>query len=108
MEPATRLCRAVLQLAGRVPASAGTAVGARTASGMGPGEVIGILERWVVLVLLFGQAYAALGFIVTAKTLARHKQMEEREFAEYFLIGTLTSVLSAMAIAAGLRWFLGA
>lgn len=104
MEPATRACRAVLQLSGRVaiaaPSPTEQGVPARA---LGAGEVIGILERWILVVLLVGQQYAALGFVVTAKTLARHKQMEERAFAEYFLVGTLTSMLIAMAVAAMLR-----
>ena len=44
------------------------------------------------------------GFIVAAKSLARHKRFEtDSEFAEYFLVGTLASVLAAVAVAELLR-----
>ncbi|HOD90893.1 MAG TPA: DUF3307 domain-containing protein, partial [Thermotogota bacterium] len=35
-------------------------------------------------------------FILTAKSLARFKQLNDRDFAEYYLIGTLFSVLIAL------------
>jgi hypothetical protein len=43
---------------------------------------------------------AAVGFVVAAKTLARFKQLDDRDFAEYYLLGTLASV--AVAIGSGL------
>jgi len=61
------------------------------------GATIGILERLVVCVLvLVGQA-AAIGFVVAAKTLARFRQLDDRHFAEYYLVGTLASVTLALA-----------
>ena len=43
---------------------------------------------------------AAIGFVVAAKTLARFKQLDDRRFAEYYLLGTLASV--SVALASGL------
>jgi hypothetical protein len=47
--------------------------------------------------------YAAVGWIIAAKSLARFKQLEDREFAEYFLVGTLASFLLAVLVGVGIR-----
>lgn len=58
------------------------------------GEFIGILERLTILILLGAGAYAAIGFVITAKSIARYNKIaEEPKFAEYYLIGTLMSTL---------------
>ena len=54
------------------------------------------MERAVGLTLVLLGEYGALGLIIAAKSLARFKALEDREFAEYFLIGTLTSLLLAL------------
>jgi len=59
---------------------------------IGAGEVIGILERYVTFVLILVGGFAAVGFVVAAKAAARYPQFKKREFAEYFLVGTLCSV----------------
>lgn len=57
---------------------------------------IGILEREIILMLgLMGQ-YGAIGFVLTAKSLARFKQLEDKSFAEKYLVGTLLSALIAI------------
>ena len=64
------------------------------------GRVIGILERYFIFaVLLAGADYAAIAVILAAKGFARFKQLDRREFAEYILIGTLASTLSAVLAA---------
>lgn len=60
------------------------------------GRVIGILERFLVLTLVLVDQWGALGLILAAKSLARFKDLDHREFSEYYLIGTLTSVLIAV------------
>ncbi|HEX6909207.1 MAG TPA: hypothetical protein VF142_02380 [Longimicrobium sp.] len=55
------------------------------------GRIIGILERFIVLLLMAVQAYQAIAFLMAAKGLIRSKDLESRDFAEYFLIGTLAS-----------------
>jgi hypothetical protein len=47
-----------------------------------------------------GPALTGPGFVVAAKTLARFRQLEDRSFAEYYLLGTLASV--AVALGSGL------
>ncbi len=63
------------------------------------GEAVGILERLLIVVLILGAADLAIGLVVAAKTLARFKQLEDREFAEYYLLGTLASVTIGVASA---------
>jgi hypothetical protein len=61
------------------------------------GRVIGILERWLMyLVVLSTNNLSAIAFIIAAKGLARMKQLDDKTFAEYMLIGTLLSMLSAV------------
>lgn len=60
----------------------------------GAGAVIGNMERILSAVFLVWGQVAAIGLIYTAKSIARFKQIENnRQFAEYYLIGTLFSIL---------------
>lgn len=60
------------------------------------GSWIGILEREIILMLgLFGQ-FDAIGFVLAAKSLARFKQLENKSFAEKYLVGTLLSACIAI------------
>lgn len=63
------------------------------------GRVIGTLERIAVYVLVIHDQYEALGLVLAAKGLARFNNLDDRDFAEYFLIGTFLSVVLAGAIA---------
>lgn len=63
------------------------------------GRVIGTLERIAVYVLVIHGQYEALGLVLAAKGLARFNNLDDRDFAEYFLIGTFLSVVLAGAIA---------
>lgn len=68
------------------------------------GRVIGFLERWLIyLVVLSTNDLTAIGFIIAAKGLARMKQLEDKDFAEYMLVGTFLSVLSAIIVG---KWIL--
>ncbi len=49
----------------------------------------------VALVLL--DAPTAIGFVLTAKSIARFKQLEDKDFAERYIVGTLLSVGIALA-----------
>jgi hypothetical protein len=61
------------------------------------GAAVGVLERLLVVALILGRADAGIGLVVAAKTLARFKQLEERRFAEKYLVGTLASIGIAVA-----------
>jgi hypothetical protein len=63
------------------------------------GEVIGILERLLVSVLVLARAEVAIGLVIAAKTIARFRQLDDRDFAEYYLLGTLASVAVAVVSA---------
>jgi hypothetical protein len=69
----------------------------------GAGFYIGILERLLVTSLIIFWPKldaAAIGLIFSAKSIARFPEFQKTRFAEYFLIGSLTSFL--VAIGAGL------
>jgi hypothetical protein len=63
------------------------------------GEAIGVLERLLIVTFVMTGAEAAVGFVVAAKTIARFKQLDDRGFAEYYLLGTLASVSVAIVSA---------
>jgi uncharacterized oligopeptide transporter (OPT) family protein len=46
---------------------------------------------------LSGQ-YAAIGFMLAAKSVARFKKFEEPDFAEQYIVGTLASIGAAVAL----------
>lgn len=56
------------------------------------GTMIGKLERMIIAVLLLNNQYGAIGLVLAAKSIARFKQMENKNFAEKYLVGTLASV----------------
>jgi hypothetical protein len=60
------------------------------------GEWIGILERILALTFVLTGSYTAIRFAVAAKSLARFKEMEDKNFAEYFLLGTSASLTTAV------------
>lgn len=60
------------------------------------GEAIGNLERLLILTLVLQQNYAPIGLVMAGKALARYKRLEEKNFAEYFLVGTFTSISIAL------------
>ena len=64
------------------------------------GRWIGNLERLLLLAIVAEGSYAALAFLMAAKSLIRSRDLENRQWAEYFLLGTLASV--AVSLAGGL------
>jgi hypothetical protein len=69
----------------------------------GAGRLIGILERTLTLILILAGEWAAMALLATAKSVARFDDLKDREFAEYYLVGTLTSLLVAILIGLALR-----
>ena len=58
------------------------------------GGFIGFLERLIILLLLSINQYSAIGLVLTAKSIARYNKItENKEFAEYYLLGTLLSTV---------------
>lgn len=71
------------------------------------GRFIGAIERIVLALAVAAGSYEALGFLVGAKGLIRAKEFDDRAFTEYFIIGSLVSVLIAMLGGIAIRYFLG-
>jgi hypothetical protein len=61
----------------------------------------------MVLTLWITGNPGAIGFVLTAKSIARFKEFDDREFAEYYLIGTLASMLLAVIGGIVLNWVYG-
>jgi hypothetical protein len=71
------------------------------------GRLIGNLERIVLTIVIAAGSYAALAFLVAAKGVVRSDEFQkDREFTEYFLIGSLASVLVALCAGMALRFAL--
>ena len=85
----------------KLPGGAGRYGDARQA-----GRCIGILERAIILTLTISGAYTSIAFVLTAKSIARYKELEDRDFAEYYIVGTLLSALIAIAGGLFLRRYL--
>jgi hypothetical protein len=65
------------------------------------GKWIGIIERIVILTLVFNHQYEAIGLLIAAKSLLRFSEANRPEIkTEYLLIGTLISI--TLAIVTGL------
>lgn len=63
------------------------------------GRMIGTIERIIMLIFIAVGQYAALGLVLTAKSIARYDKIsKEKDFAEYYLLGTLLSTLIVIVI----------
>ena len=59
---------------------------------------IGTIER-IIIFISIGQ-YSAIGLVLTAKSIARYDRIsKEKDFAEYYLLGTLISTVSVIVTA---------
>ncbi len=64
------------------------------------GRFIGTIERIIMLLLISIGQYAAIGLVLTAKSIARYDRIaKEKDFAEYYLLGTLMSTVIVILIA---------
>ncbi len=63
------------------------------------GRFIGYLERALVFMLVMSHQSGSIAFIIAAKAIIRFESAKHRPFAEYFLIGTFTSILIAVVVA---------
>lgn len=68
-----------------------------TADDSAKGKYIGIIERLLICLFVIYEVYPGLALVGAMKTLARFKMFDNRAFAEYYLIGTLLSLLIAAA-----------
>lgn len=65
-------------------------------TGFNTGAIIGKLERVLILTLGIMGLFSSIAIVLAAKSLARFKQLEDRDFAEKYLVGTLLSMILAI------------
>ncbi len=70
------------------------------------GRIIGILERSFYYFLILSNNLGGVAVIIALKSLARFKKLDQKEFAEYFLIGSLLSLAAAAIPAVFIRLLL--
>lgn len=69
----------------------------RKAEYQNAGRLIGTLERIIIIIMVLLKQYAAIGLVFTAKSIARYDEITKNpSFSEYYLVGTLLSVIIAM------------
>lgn len=83
-----------------------------TGGSEGAGRWIGILERFIIFLLIAGDEAGAAGLVVAAKAILRFPEItgdEPHLNAEYVLIGSLASWLVAIAAGLGVKamWMSG-
>ncbi len=87
------ICKATLRVsATKTPPEQGEHVSLRA------GRTIGVLERLLVFFGLSVGSWEMLAAVIALKTVARYAKLDEQNNAEYFLIGSLTSILWAAAL----------
>ena len=62
------------------------------------GRIVGILERVLMYIFIINGNISSIAFILTAKSIVRFKELNDKSFAEYFLVGTLLSSLLAIVV----------
>lgn len=67
------------------------------------GRTIGILERMLAFTLVVMGHWEGIGWLFAGKTVARFRELDNRAFSEYYLIGTLASLLFAAATGLAVR-----
>ena len=71
----------------------------------GAGSIIGFIERLLIAILYYNNQFSVIGLVITAKSVARYKRIEkEPMFAEYYLMGTLSSTLFAIVTILFINW----
>ena len=106
----TYVVRGILRKSGAVPMTTATE-GERKidVKEFNRGRLIGTLERVLLFAVVIAGSYEALGFIIAAKGLVRSREFEtSRDMTEYFLIGSLASVLVALATGSLARYVIRA
>ncbi len=93
-------CRAVLRASGapaapRPSVEASAPVAADEQNALAAGRSIGILERSLILIGILTARWEVVAGVIALKTVARYKELDKQLNAEYFLIGSLASILWA-------------
>jgi hypothetical protein len=89
-----QFCRLFLRLSG-----AALTADKQSQTGITAGRYIGLLERLLIILGLVMGSWEVMAAVVAVKTVARYKELDDQIPAEYFLVGSLASILWAVAIA---------
>src|SRR5688572_28785712 len=81
-----RFCRAIFLFAGLADVSSPDPVNPVKA-----GRIVGSLERLITAIGLAAGSWEVVAAVIALKTVARFKELDNKLFAEYFLIGSLCS-----------------
>lgn len=87
------ICRIIFKMTGLKDATTETPAPSHSA-----GRVIGTLERLILAVGVAVHSWEVLAAVIALKTVARFQKMDQREFAEYFLVGSLFSILWSLSV----------
>jgi hypothetical protein len=88
-------CKAVLKIsATKTPPLDGEKISLRA------GRTIGVLERILIALGLIASSWEILAAVIALKTVARYAKLDDQNNAEYFLIGSLASILWAATMTA--------
>ncbi len=91
----------------KVTPAAGGAAQARGEAELRRGKIIGIVERLLIYYFVLTSSLSAIGFVLAAKGFTRFRELDDRNFAEYVLIGTLLSASGAILVGMAARSALG-
>jgi hypothetical protein len=69
------------------------------------GRYIGGLERLLMITLMALKQYGSIAIVFTAKSIARFRRLDDREYAEYYIFGTLLSAVTAAGMFLLLKLF---
>jgi hypothetical protein len=75
------------------------------AAALRAGRVIGGLERLLIMLGLAANSWEVVVAVVALKTVGRYKDLDRRLDAEYFLVGSLSSILWALLVAAATLFY---
>lgn len=62
------------------------------------GRTIGSIERCLIVIGLIARSWEVLIAVIALKTVARYQELDKKIEAEYFLIGSLASILWAVIV----------
>ncbi len=88
-----RVCRDIFNLTGLKDSIAHLPTPSHSA-----GRWIGVFERLIMAVGIIAHSWEIFAAVIALKTVARFKDMDDRNFAEYFLVGSLFSILWTMLV----------
>lgn len=99
------VCKWVLMFSGIVSSTAEPSSKKEDKIRAKAGWYIGILERGLICIGIVFGSWEVLVAVIALKTVARYKELDEQINAEYFLIGSLASMLWAIIITIVLSYY---